>query len=492
MNGPYLLPLALSMLVLGAASPLGAASERTWGEIPFAPCTVDVPGQVRTFAAECARLTVIEDPKVPEGRKLELNLALIPARAPKAEPDPVVFLAGGPGQSAIEAYAGIAAALDAVNAQRDLLLIDQRGTGGSNPLPCPLPDWRITADSVSEELRSLASDCVRDLSERANLARYTTSDAVRDLETVRLALGSPQFNLYGASYGTRVALEYLRRHPDGVRSVIIDGVVPPTLALGQDHARNLEQAIERIFNACRVDPDCADRFGDPAVTLAELRTRIRNQPLSASVPGPLDHHPNQEQLDENGLIGVLRFYAYQPEFASLLPLLIDEAARGRPQALIGQGLILFRDFQDQLMHGMELSVLCSEDADRLVRRPEDADTLMAYALNELVEAQCPVWPAGPRPADFKQPVTSDKPVLILSGEWDPVTPARYGDEVLASLPKARHLVAKGRGHIVLTAGCMPRLAREFIDGLDVEAIDATCLDVLQPPPFFTGFHGSQP
>lgn len=469
----------------------GAAPARTLGSVVFTPCELE--GATRgVLEAECARLAVAENPDAPEGRQVVLQLALVPARSRSPAPDPVVFLAGGPGQSALEAFPETAEAFAPVRRDRHVLLVDQRGTGGSNPLTCPLPDWQDPATQTAEALRAQAVACRERLSARADLRFYTTSDAVRDLESVRLALGAPQLNLVGGSYGTRVALEYLRRHPDSLRTVTLDAVVPPELALLQEHAANLDATLDGLFAACRLDAACFKRFGDPARTLSVLRKRLQGQPWQAVLPDPRTHQPREETLTEAVLAGVLRLYAYQPESAALLPLLLDEAAAGRPQALMAQAEIVLRRFADSLAHGMELSVICTEDAPFLEPRPEDAGTLLGDQLTTLVEAQCAVWPRGGLPAEFKHAVASNKPVLLLSGERDPVTPPRYGDQVVRTLPKGRHLVLKEQGHTVLGRGCMPRLLRRFIDKADALALEASCLDSLGAMPAFTSYQGPGP
>ena len=469
-----------------------ASPARQVGEVDFQPCTITALGDAWVKAAQCASVEVAEDHDHPDGRRITLALALIPARRPVAIADPVVFLAGGPGQSAIESYYTIAQALERLRNDRDILLIDQRGTGGSNALHCEMPDAAGLAEPSDAQLRAIAEDCLAALGERADVRHYTTVDAVRDLETVRQRLGAPAFNLIGTSYGTRVALDYLRRYPAAVRTLVLDGVVPPQLALGQEHARNLETALARIFAACTESDACRQRFGDPAATLATLRARLAEAPMPVTLPNPRTHAREEASLTAATLAGVVRFYAYLPEFATTLPLLLDHAVAGDPRPLIAQGEMLFADLQRGIAWGMQLSVTCSEDADLLQPVAADADTLMGNSLQELAASQCAVWPHKPRPADFHEPVRADKPVLLLSGEWDPVTPARYGDTVAQDLPNARHLVVKGAGHITLAQGCVPKLLERFIDTADAVSLDTDCLAPLETPPFFLSFQGPAP
>jgi pimeloyl-ACP methyl ester carboxylesterase len=479
----------LTLALVLAAAP---AMARTVGTVDFVPCELESIAGSGRIKAECARLEVPENPAAPAGRKVVLQVAWVAARVSRAEPDPVVFLAGGPGQSAVESFPDVAAAFEPLRKRRHILLIDQRGTGRSSPLKCPLPDWKDPANSKPAAVRRQTAECLAQLGARADPRFYTTSDAVRDLEAVRLALGSPRLNLVGISYGTRVALEYLRRYPDGVRTLVLDGVVPPELALAQEHAANLDEALHQMFSACRLDATCFKRFGDPERTLALLRQRLRARPEPTTIHDPRTHALRHELLTDELLAGVLRLYAYQPEATALLPLLLDEAANGRPQALVSQGELIFQRLGESIAHGMELSVVCAEDEPFLATRPRDERTLLGGALVELTREQCAVWPRGTRPADFKQPVASDKPVLLLSGERDPVTPPRYADVVARSLSRARHLVLAGQGHGVMGRGCLPRIVRAFVAGADPATPDVACLKSSTAPPAFTSYQGPEP
>lgn len=481
--------IALALLAAGAQ-----AADFRIGAVRFEACTIG-DKRAETIEAWCTRFEVAEDPARPDGRQIALNVAVVPARSPKPKPDLLVFLAGGPGQAAIEAYPKIEIGFRPLLRDRHLLLVDQRGTGGSNRLACPQSADDVFDDSqaaTTDAFRQQAVDCLAAVRDRADPRQYTTTRAIGDLETLRAALGSPQFNLIGGSYGTRVALSYLQAHPASLRSVILDGVVPQDEALGQSHARNLDDGLATIFAACRADRACAARFGDPAATLDALRRKLRTAPVKVTVPDPLTHLPVTRTLGGTTLIGIVRLYAYAPESAALLPLLIDEAAHGRPEALMAQGLIISRDLGEEMAHGMELSVICAEDAPELRARPDDETRLIGNLLPKLVLAQCPVWPTGSRPDGFKQPVVSDKPVLLLSGEWDPVTPPRFAEQAARTLRNSRHLIARGRGHIVLQRGCMAKLAAKFVDDPNPAALDASCLDVLGRIPPFTSYLGPEP
>jgi len=479
-----LLPCALLLLSL-------PVSARTLGSLEFTPCALPHLGSGVTSRADCATLEVPEDPTRPDGRKISLKVALVPARAAEPEADPVIFFAGGPGQSATESYGGAAGSFARLREKRHLLMVDQRGTGGSNRLACAFPeDFDTSAEAAVEQQVKMARDCLASLD--ADVSQYTTTVAASDIEAVRQAIGAPKLNLYGGSYGTRMAQEYARLYPDGVRSMILDGVVPPELALGSEHAINLEAALKQILGDCAAQPGCSDAFGDPYRTLYALRDQARANPPVVTLRDPLTHQARTRPLDEGSVALIARLFAYAPESAALLPLLLDEAYKGRPESLMAQALLVFDSLTGQINHGMQLSVICADDAPRLSARDQDKDLILGDAIIGVTLNQCSVWPRGPVSENFTQPLRTDIPTLLLSGEYDPVTPPRYGEQVLASLGKARHLVGKGQGHIMLGRGCTPRLAAEFVDKLDPAALDASCLDALGLTPFFINYNGARP
>ncbi len=479
-----LFPLALALSTACVASVARAAPV-------FDDCELLPPNAVSGVEATCARFAVPENHGNPGGRMIDLKLAKVPARAAEAAPDPVLFLAGGPGQSATESFPQLAGAFRAVLADRAVVLVDQRGTGGSNALRCPLPDATdpTAPPPEPEALRQLARDCLAALD--ADVVHYTTSDYIADLEAVRQALGIEQWNLVGGSYGTRVALSYIQAHPTRIRSAVLDGVVPQDLALGQDHGINLDAALQAQFQRCRDDAACSAAFGDPWQTLQELRRRYREAPTTVIIADPRSHRPVEVALNHDTLAGTVRLYAYAPESMALLPLLLHQAREGDPQPLLAQARMIFSEIEEVIAHGLQLSVSCSEDAPWL-QPVMDEDTLIGAELVGFLKTQCEIWPSVRAPAAFKQPVDTDLPVLLLSGQFDPVTPPAYAERAMATLGNARHLIANGQGHIVAGRGCMPRLINRFIRDASVEDLDASCLDTLAAPAFFLDFNGSAP
>jgi pimeloyl-ACP methyl ester carboxylesterase len=482
----------LLLLLLACSATADSAAVRRVGALALEPCTLAAPNSPGTVAAFCGGLVVAEDRARPAGRRIELAIALVPSRAKRPLPDPVFMLAGGPGQSALENFPTAVAAFRDVLRDRDVVLVDQRGTGGSHRLACPEPEAAPGAPAPDDPAaaRTFAEVCLAGLD--ADPRFYTTSDAVLDLEAVRAAIDASQVNLVGVSYGTRVALEYLRRHPERTRTVVLDGVVPPELALGAEHARNLDAALDAHFAICEADATCRERYGAPRARLAALLDELRRAPRTVRFRDPLSDAAREETLTRDAVASVARLYAYVPQLAAMLPRSLAEAAAGRPEVLMAQAAMIQDLVGEQITFGMQLSVICAEDADRLRVDPADADTLLGTAFVSTLLAQCEVWPRGARPADFNDPVQSDRPVLLLSGQLDPVTPPRYGDVVVRHLPNGRHLVAPGQGHNVFGSGCAPRLMGRFIAAANARDLDGSCLQQLAPPPPFVGPHGWDP
>jgi pimeloyl-ACP methyl ester carboxylesterase len=491
---PTLLPALLAPALL-LALPMAAHAQQL-GELSFEPCVLTAVGLPRPTEAQCTTIAVPENPGDPDGRQIDLALAWIPVDG-EAEPDPVFFIAGGPGQSARDSYPMVAPAFGDIHRARHILLLDQRGTGASHLLNCEDTEEMEAALSMEdfspERVRAWTERCRDTLVERADLRFYGTGEAIADIDHVRRLVGAEQINLIGVSYGTRVAQQYAKTYPAHTRTVVLDSVVPDSLPLGNEHARNLQEALEAQFARCRETPACVEAFGDPVEKLAAARARFQD---AAQATVRYREPTRGEWVDEaptiHQLSGVLRMYAYTPLTASLLPLLVHQSASGDDAAILAMARMMMRDIGGQMAFGMQLSVICTEDADELVRDPGNADTLLGDGFIDFLDTQCAVWPRGTRAANFREPLSGALPVLLISGEFDPVTPPRYGDDVAAHLDNARHLVLKGQGHSLLTAGCMPKLIAQFIERGDTSDLDAECLDRLAAPPPFSGLYGWEP
>jgi pimeloyl-ACP methyl ester carboxylesterase len=490
--------------VQGAAA-AATASVAEWrvGALTFAPCTVGKANTQAGVAAWCTRFEVPEDRAQPRGRRIGLRVAVIRNAAEKPRADWLLFLDGGPGGAATNDYPQQQSAFADMARRRHVLLIDQRGTGGSNALSCDDTAASERQDAsagvvdrrnriVADQLALRLTACLARLQPLADPAHYTTGAAIEDLEAVRQALGAPLLNLVGVSYGTRVAQQYARAYPAAVRSIVLDSAVPNPLFLGSDHAANLEASLKAQFARCVADAGCKARFGDPYAAMHALRRQLQQQPLMATARDPLTHASFSHAYGAGDLAATVRLFAYSPMTAALLPLGIDEALKGNITPLLAQEKLIIDVVTEQLTDGVGLSVTCAEDVDGLRPRPADEDTLLGNTLVDYLLRACRSWPHGTRRADFHAPFRSAAPVLVLAGEFDPVTPVRYAAEIMRGLSNGRLLSLKGQGHGVMGAGCLPRLLGQFIDELQPAKLDAVCLEQLGYIPAFQSYSGAAP
>ncbi|MGE3512307.1 MAG: alpha/beta hydrolase, partial [Vicinamibacterales bacterium] len=370
------------------------------------------------------------------------------------------------------------------------VLIDQRGTGGSNSLDC-------TGDAVDDDLLSMEDypiDRYRECLDRldADPRLYTTAMAMDDIDEVRRYLGYGEINLWGGSYGTRAALVYLKRHDASVRTAVLDGVAPPDMRLPLFAARDSQRALDRLIADCSRDAGCARRFPDLSGSVVTVWARVAERPqVSFS-------HPRTGEVQTititPRLLGAVVFQSlYSPELSALLPRLLTDAAAGQYQGLLA--LAFTRDIPKGAMSdGMFLSVVCAEDMPRIGEQDiarETAGRFLGATLFETQVRPCEFWPRGDVPPDYYAPLATSRPVLMFSGDNDPVTPPSWGEHVLPGLSHARHLVVPGAGHITLTHGCVPDLVAAFLASANVAALNPSCLEALARPPFFTSYTGPE-
>ena len=477
----------------GAAKPADAASAYMLGSLAFQPCNLRSIMSPDSLEAQCTTLQVPEDRSRPDGRKIALNIAWLPAsNEADASPDPLFLLAGGPGQAAVETFPAMNPMLKEVRKRRHILLVDQRGTGKSNLLSCKDVGNDAETDSSAAAMQAAARTCADVLGKQADLRHYTTTDAVADLEAVRKAIGAAQVNLYGVSYGTRVAQQYAMRHPQAIRSIVLDSPVPNATRLGNIFARNLDDALALQFAQCTKAAACKGKLGDPRAELDRLLAKLRVQPVTVQYRDATSGEQREGVLKAETVAGLVRMYAYMPAAGALLPQLIHDANNGRYADLMALAQMMTGSMQDTMAMGMQMSVICSEDGDSMVAREEDAGTVLGNLMPQSMAAMCAVWPKGEVPADFNKPLATKVPALVLAGEFDPVTPPRYGEEIVKTLPNGRLFVLRGQGHSVIGAGCMPKLFAQFVEKADAGALDGKCLDKLDYTPPFTGFNGWEP
>jgi pimeloyl-ACP methyl ester carboxylesterase len=481
---------ALSACVLVFCKALSAPA----ATLPLHDCRLEHPLELSSVAARCGMLAVPENPENEAGRTINLFVALVPALNRRASAEPLFLLAGGPGQSAADLYASYAGAFARANRNHDIVLVDQRGTGKSEPLVCSYPDDLADTEAALPELRRATAACLAKYGDRVRF--YTTSVAVRDLDRVRLALGYSAIDLYGSSYGTRVAELYMRRHPRETHAVVLDGVTYPEQSIGPDTPLDGQRALDLIVSRCQSTPDCSAAYPSLAAELAELRRRFGREKLPLVIADPTSGEPFPLEFDRGVFSASLRFLSYSATEASLLPTLIHQASLGRAAPLAAETLMMARQVRDQLASGMQNSVICSEDVPFFhlsdVERQRIGQTYQGMEQLDALGEICKLWPQGPVDADLHAPLRSQVPTLLLSGEADPVTPPADAERLARGLAFHRHLIVAGEGHGQIITGCVPKLMANFLDAADPKKLDASCLDRHHPAPFFVGLTGPAP
>jgi pimeloyl-ACP methyl ester carboxylesterase len=327
---------------------------------------------------------------------------------------------------------------------------------------------------------------------------YTTSLAVQDLNRVREALGYDVINLYGASYGTRVAQHFLRRFPEHARTLILDGVVPPQLALGPSLALDAEKALAAILARCAAEHPCHERFGDPAITYHALRTALEAKPVKVSLADPTTGETQSFEFSALHLATVLRLAIYTPDQAALLPIALDLAQKSADFVpLAGQFLLMSHAYEDLLAYGMHNTVVCTEDVpfyppEASIDRAQLERTFLGTAQLDALRSLCRIWPQGPIDADLHTPLNTSVPVLLLSGGNDPVTPPEYAEQAQKGLKNSLHVVLKDLGHGQIAAPCVDHVLARFLERGSLRGLDVSCTQHVHPMPFFTTLAGPPP
>jgi pimeloyl-ACP methyl ester carboxylesterase len=466
-----------------AATPLGLSD-----------CRLEHPLELTSVPARCGRLRVAENPAQASGRSIDLSVAVVPALNRRAAAAPLFLLAGGPGQAASDLYVSLAGAFARINRDHDIVLVDQRGTGKSAPLFCSYPDDWQRSDEELPVIRQATRDCLSKYGERVRF--YTSSVAVLDLERVREALGYREIDLYGSSYGTRMAELYMRKFPQSTHAVILDGVIDPQQAIGPDTPADGERALNLIVARCRAAPDCTGAYPELGADLDALREKYGPEKTPLALADPTSGEPLEVEFNRGMLGAALRFLSYSAAQASLLPTLIHEARIGRAGPLAAQVVMTARAVRDQLASGMQNSVICSEDVPLFAVSPaarrQMAGTYLGTDQLDALDEICKLWPKGPVDADLHSALISDIPSLLLSGEADPVTPPADAERLAGGLSRHRHLILRGEGHGQAATGCVPQLMANFLDAPDPSRLDASCLDRHRPPAFFVRISGPAP
>ena len=469
-----ILPSLLALLVATGAAAAGAKPEARSCHLPGAE------GSLR-----CVAIPVPLDYAKPDTKSLKIHVTVAPAFREGAKADPLFVLAGGPGQAGSEVIQLLPAALRRVRATRDIVFIDQRGTGLSGKLDCEdKPEHETMSDA---ELEAEVKRCIG--ASRAPFAAYTTANAARDIEEVRRALGYGKVNVWGGSYGTRLGQAYARAYPASVRAMILDGVAAPDQVIPAG-GRDGQAALDKLFAQCARDAGCNKAYPNLRAEFDSLAARAEGG-LTLSIADPRTAQPVTFTMTGQRFSGTVHSILYSPADARRLPFLIHSAYQGRWEPFIARHNV-GGDFAGEggTAYLLHLAVVCAEDVPRMTPAlmKEDA-ALLTRALAERMPAMCKTMnvPAVP----YAAPARIEAPVLLLSGALDPVTPPRRAESAARHMTHARHLVVANAGHGVSQLGCAPRLLREFLDAPSA-TLDAKCLGEIPAPTFQLGSAGPQP
>jgi pimeloyl-ACP methyl ester carboxylesterase len=491
--------VAASALVVSPAAAAQAGYEPRFESAPCPTTPFPLPALEN---ARCGFLVVPENRSRPEGRKIRLAVAIVPAVAQQPAPDPLVHLTGGPGGIAIlEAHALVDAGF---NRDRDLILMDQRGTLFSEPaLTCEVIDRfnrrqvALPLDARSTRRKHVAATrkCRRQLVARGiDIAAYNTTENAADFADLRRALGYDQWNVFGVSYGTDLALTILRDHPEGIRSVILDSTVPPSVVELSGFWPNARDGFQNIFRACQAQARCRSSFPNLERTFTGLVRRLESDPVRTTVSDPATDQQTPVVLDggalANWLVGMSFF---TPSFADV-PSWIAQLAAGDPQSIATSRLAQVTP-PGFVGYGLTFGVICSEwfpfSSEREVLA-EGRDVLPRYPRSVLAQPpqftymfdDCRVWDVPAAPASVREPTVSDIPTLILSGSFDSVTSLAWAYAAAETLPNSRIASIPGVGHFVAPESpCAQSVIASFL--LQPDAPDTNCVASLRPPTFVT-------
>lgn len=462
-----------------------------------APCP-DTPEELAN--ARCGFLVVPENRARPQGRTLRLAVAVVPAESPAPRPDPIVFFTGGPGSDAISDIPLLTEA--GLNRDRALVVMSQRGTLSSPPaLTCPEIDrfyqQRVhllyDAPSTGRSYVRAAAECrTRLAAEGIDLASYNTRESAADAADLRKALGIPQWNVFSHSYGTDLALTYMRMFPQGIRSVTVDGVVPPSVATPGWTWSSAREALDNILAACAAQPSCRQRYPDLEATFIRLVRQLEARPVTTHVRLP-QVGTVEVVLDGGALLNWMIRVSHE---AAVFPSALDELAHGRPEFIAEQWAgIRLPGTVGMFAHGLSLSVWCSEWVPYETPDEELAQGLDAFPqFPRSVLAQppqlaflrqaCQAWGVPPAPASVRQVTRSGIPTLAISGSFDAQTGAQWGRYVARTLSRSKVVTLPGVAHGAFFHPCGAEVITSFFDTPNQP--DTGCVASMKPKPFVIG------
>lgn len=441
------------------------------------PCTVPGEGD-----ALCGEYQVWENRAAKAGRKITLKVLVLPALGPNPKPDPIIAFGGGPGQAAGD-LTGVLG--EDVRQDRDLLFVDQRGTGEPDRLTCLLG---IPGDFPSLFAQLFPLDAVRrcreELGKKYDLTQYTTAAGADDVDEVRAWLGYEKLNLAGYSYGTRMAQVYLKRHPESVRTVTLWGTLPMDEAMPISHSAAGQRSLGIVFEMCERDAACNTRF-PVRKDFEAVMARLDSGPVEVEIPHPETGKPVRVRLPREVVVESIRSILYAAQGAAVLPLAFHEAAAGDWKRL-GRMVVQRRyGLTVGLSHGLFFSVTCAEDMPFITEEQITTRTAGSFLRDHRIRRQkaaCDLWPRAQVEPGHRDAVRSDVPVLALNGRLDPVTPPDFGHRTVASFPNSLFLEFPHESHAI-GGDCPARIARTFLERASVQGLDTSCIAGMKPLPF---------
>jgi pimeloyl-ACP methyl ester carboxylesterase len=463
--------LPLTLRRPGAAVAAFTLKSRTIGSLALTPCrTVDGNSE-----GLCGTYPVWENRTLKSGRKLALKVMVLPALNGSVAADAFVPMAGGPGQSALEAYP-VTGYTNAIRRDRDVVLVDQRGTGGSAPMECSLRDMTNAQQVMGEEIsKERLAACVKQLEPTTDLTQYTTSIFADDLDEVRAALGYDKIDVLGGSNGTRAAMVYLRQHPEHVRTIALEGVAPPEYRIPLNFPHAIQTSIDRIIARCEADEACHKAYPELKMEFVTVLDRLEKSPVQVrvSVGGS---GKQSVTLTKGMFVSDLRPLLYVPEAVRLFPLMVHKAFGG-DFGLYASVTMQVRSAVDKMVNrDMSLSVVCSEDlpgmTEAMIRQETDGTYLGDYDVKRY-QNYCSVWPHGTAPTDFHAAIHSDVPALLISGALDPATPPEVSAQAARDLTRSQVVLLTEGTHGTGSA-CVDGIVAQFVK--TAGKVDASCVE----------------
>lgn len=487
------LPVSIFALAFLVSAPTFAAQPAHPSRSRLAPCKVPGDGEAKVDAF-CGTYQVWEDREAKAGRKLSLKVVVLPALSAEPLPDPAFSLSGGPGGAATEA-AGYWAK-SSLRKERDFVFVDQRGTGGPDRLGCGSAAERNDLQSQLGDKYPLDATrrCRDELAKKYDLTRYTVAAAVDDFDEVRGWLGYGKVNLVGGSYGTRTAQVYLRRHPESVRTATLWGVVPMDEPVALSHAAGGQRSLDMVLGGCEKDPACSAKFPEVRKDFQRVMDRLSQGPVEVEIGapkvspkmGPKAGKTTRVRLSREAVAEGIRLLLYSIKTGVALPVLLHQAAAGDWKPL-GQSVVASTVGIDEILaRGLFFSVTCAQDIPFINPEEVPARTAGSFLGDDRVRRQtaaCALWPRARIALDEREPIRSDLPVLLINGDFDPVTPPEFGRRTARFLTNSLHLVDPYASHEDSTDHCTEEIADEFVRRGTVQGLDTSCLGRLKPQPF---------